>query len=112
MEDEKRGAGPKPWGEYNPTVRNSVEQEQGRVQARPEPGQLAESLRFSLGTLLAIADKVKQVEPLRQPKQPEPMPDNILAPEYRRPWWGYLAGLGGLYLGYRLLGKREKQPSG
>ncbi len=80
--------------------------------AMPDPVQVSEGLRFSLGTLLGIADKIKEVEPMRQAKPTAAVPDNILAPEYRRPWWSVLAGVGGLYLGYRLLHKKAKPGAG
>ena len=68
---------------------------------------LAEAVRVSLTTLIGIAEKIKEVEPLRVKREPETRPNNILDPDYQRPWWTVLAGLSAGYLAYMLLRQQK-----
>ncbi|HZW84193.1 MAG TPA: hypothetical protein VFF14_12330 [Candidatus Deferrimicrobium sp.] len=73
--------------------------------AAPQPVQLQEAIRFSLQTLLGITDKIEELKPYKasETKPEKIIPRNLLDPQYSRPWWPRLAGLGILYLGYKAL---------
>lgn len=92
LSDEEK----KPWPEELPP---------GDCQKGPNPEQLAEVLRFSLGTLIGVAEKIKKVDALRESKETEVRPANLLNEDFSRPWWSVILGLGGLYLGYRIFRK-------
>ncbi|HEX3014975.1 MAG TPA: hypothetical protein VHQ46_01100 [Desulfobacteria bacterium] len=73
--------------------------------------ELEDAVRFTLGLLTGIADKVKEVQPLKegmdQPEKGEPV--NLLDENYRRGWLRYPVVVGMLYLGYRVWLKDSKK---
>ncbi len=70
--------------------------------------QLREAIRFSLLAITGVSDKIAELKPVRETETPREKhsPNNLLDPNYSRPWWPVMAGLGGLYLGYRVLRNR------
>ncbi|MDA8440844.1 MAG: hypothetical protein M0Z55_00495 [Peptococcaceae bacterium] len=74
---------------------------QGQTET-PDKLQLEEAVRFSLTTLLAVTDTIQAAEPHKTVAVAERAADSLLEPGYSRPWWAFVFGLGGIYLGYLL----------